>query len=75
VTVLKAEVRRMHSDFYGNGQPGALAKLNSFIDTYTGAALEREKTEDKRHRQNTNRLNLILALAAVITVYLALTHH
>jgi len=59
---------RMHRDLYGNGTPGLVRKMETFITKHDTQEDERER----QHRENQFRLNLIIALLLVISAYIAI---
>lgn len=60
-------VRDLHRDIYGNGTPGLKSKAESFMDKAAGVREEQER----QHKQNSLKLNLIIALCAVGTLVIA----
>ncbi len=66
LATLMRVVSDMHRDLYGNGQKGLKAKAEDFMNQATGAVLEQEK----QHEQNSLKLNWILAICAVGTLFL-----
>ena len=57
-------VRDLHRDIYGNGSPGLKKKAEEFMNIAEG--VERERA--RQHKQNSFKLNLIIAICALLTV-------
>ncbi len=58
---------RVDADLYGSGREGFMEEVNGFMDNFKGA----EKERDKQHKENRDRLNIIIALLIMIAAYLA----
>ena len=57
-------VRDLHRDIYGNGSPGLKKKAEEFMNIAEG--VERERA--RQHKQNSFKLNLKIAICALLTV-------
>lgn len=66
--VLRSLVTTIHGDLYGNGREGWLKRIGTFIDNFEGAEEERAEQENERHQSNTTRLNIIMAIVAIVGV-------
>ena len=64
-TVIRV-VRDLHRDFYGNGDPGIKRKAEQFMSEAKGARDEQER----QHKSNSMKLNIIIAICALLTVVL-----
>lgn len=75
---LEKELERLDHQLNGNGQEGFAQKLDRVIRWQSeakGAANSRGEEDARHHRQNTVRLNLIMALLTAVLVWLAIFHH
>lgn len=61
-------VRDLHRDIYGNGEPGLKRKAESFMDMHNAT----EKERVRQHRENSRKLNVIIALLTAIAAYIGL---
>ena len=61
-------VGTLYRDIHGNGQPGLKRRAETFMDGREALELEQEK----RHKANTARLNIIIALLIAIAAYIAI---
>ena len=71
MATLIAVVRGLHRDFYGNGQPGLKKAAEDFMQNAIGAREEQER----QHKQNRWRLDLIIGILTVAALWLAIFHH
>lgn len=63
---VEAFCRQINGDFYG--REGLMEKVTRFMERMTTTEEEREK----QHKQNRDRLNLIIALLVAIAAYIAI---
>lgn len=63
ILILKQKVSTLWTDSYGNGRPGLFSRIIKFMDTS-------EAIEQDRHKSNTIRLNIIIALSALASAIL-----
>ena len=65
---MRGLMQQVCNDLYDNGQPGLISRVEAFMTTH--AAQEHER--DKQHKQNTDRLNIIIGLLIAIAAYIAI---
>jgi len=63
---VEAFCRRINGDFYG--REGLMEKVSHFMTKMDATEVEREK----QHKQNRDRLNIIIALLIAIAAYIAI---
>lgn len=68
LAVLKTFARRVDADLYNHGKDGMKTQLSELIT----AQMTREQLEDRRHKQNRDRLNIIIAIVSLIALYIGL---
>jgi hypothetical protein len=68
ITALKNFCSRVDADLYNHGKDGMKTVLASLVT----AQATREALEDKRHRQNRDRLNIIIGILLLIATYITL---
>lgn len=65
VMALKHYMSEIYPDYFGNGQTGWRDKVIDFIAGFRAVEIAREKIAEERHRDNTTRLNVIMALTGI----------
>jgi hypothetical protein len=55
--VVENFIRQIKGDFYGNGREGILSRMTKFLDTFEAVEKERESHQDKRHRENAEKMD------------------
>ncbi len=58
---------RVDADLYGGAREGFMDEVNGYIDQARGE----EKQRERQHKENRDRLNLIIGLLVMIAAYLA----
>lgn len=68
LAVAKDFLQRVNQDLYNHGRDGLITRFNGFIASYEA----REKEQEKQHKSNVTRLNLIIAILALIASYIVM---
>lgn len=75
---LASELERLDHQINGNGQEGIRQKLDRLLmeqSRRSGMEDIVKEMEQRHHKQNTFRLNLIIGIMTVIALYLTLIKH
>jgi hypothetical protein len=75
---LASELERLDHQINGNGQEGIRQKLDRLLiaqSRRSGADEVTKEMEQRHHKQNTFRLNMIIGLLTIVAAYLALFKH
>lgn len=75
---LASELERLDHQINGNGQEGIRQKLDRLLmeqSRRSGMEDMVKEMEQRHHKQNTFRLNLIIGIMTVIALYLTLIKH
>ena len=67
VAILKRIVQQVCEDLYDNGQPGLISRVEAHMSEAIGASLE----QARQHKANSLKLNIIMALAAVMALVIS----
>lgn len=65
--MLKRITQQICEDLYDNGQPGLISRVEAHMSEAIGASIEQRK----QHESNSRKLNVIMALAAIMALVIS----
>ncbi len=68
LAVAKDFLQRVNQDLYNHGRDGLITRFNAFLARDEA----REEEREKQHKSNVTRLNLIIAILALIASYIVM---
>lgn len=71
ILVLKGFAHRVNTDLYNHGTKGLLTTFNTFVTAHNAKEDEQRRLQEDRHRENTAKINLLIAIATAIGVVVA----